>query len=232
MKAGAFFMPLWGKEVRTLSIYSQIKEQVTCRDVAEHYGYKVKRNGMMICPFHPDKKPSMKVDKNFYCFGCHEKGDVIRFAGKLFGLDSSEAVQKLITDMGLTAAEEKRPKTKTTLAASHCDRLKRLEEVLIAKAVRKIYFIYCDYYQLLNEWTIVYAPDSPEEEFHPLFEEAMHKRDYVEYILDILLHGSEEEKTDIVIEKGKEVTTLEKRIAGYKPGEREAAARDDDGAFS
>ena len=36
-----------------LGIYSQIKEQVSTREVAEHYGYKVSRKGMMRCPFHP-----------------------------------------------------------------------------------------------------------------------------------------------------------------------------------
>ena len=74
------------KKVMLLGIYSQIKEQVSTREVAEYYGYKVSRKGMMRCPFHEDKTPSMKVDKNFVCFGCQEKGDVIRFASKLFGL--------------------------------------------------------------------------------------------------------------------------------------------------
>ena len=69
-----------------MGIYSEIKDQVSARDVAVHYGHKVSRQGMMLCPFHPDKTPSMKVDKNFICYGCQEKGDVIRFASKLFGL--------------------------------------------------------------------------------------------------------------------------------------------------
>lgn len=79
------------REVIRTGIYSQIKEQVSTRAVAEHYGYKVSRNGMMCCPFHKDKTPSMKVDQNFICFGCQEKGDVIDFAAKLFGLPPYEA---------------------------------------------------------------------------------------------------------------------------------------------
>ena len=89
-----------------MGIYSQIKAQVSTRDVAEHYGYKVGRNGMMCCPFHEDQNPSMKVDQNFICFGCQEKGDVIDFAAKLFGVTSFEAAGKLITDMGLTVAKK------------------------------------------------------------------------------------------------------------------------------
>ena len=95
-----------------MGIYSQIKEQVSTREVAERYGYKVSRNGMMRCPFHDDRNPSMKVDQNFICFGCQEKGDVIRFASKLFGLPAYEAAGKLIEDMGLTVSLENRPDAK------------------------------------------------------------------------------------------------------------------------
>ena len=81
-----------------MGIYSEIKNQVTTRDAAVHYGYSVRRNGMMCCPFHNDRTPSMKVDTNFVCFGCQEKGDVIRFVGKLFSLTPFEAAQKIICD--------------------------------------------------------------------------------------------------------------------------------------
>jgi DNA primase len=96
------------KKVMLLELYSQIKEQVSTREVAEHYDHKVKRNGMMLCPFHEDKILSMKVDKNFICFGCQEKGDVIRFAAKLFGLPPYDAAGKLIEDMALTVTAESR----------------------------------------------------------------------------------------------------------------------------
>ena len=109
MKTGAFFMSRNRKKVMILGIYSQIKNQVSTREVAEHYGIKVNRAGMACCPFHPDKTPSMKVDKNFVCFGCQEKGDVIRFASKLFGLPPYDAAGKLIEDMGLTVTAENRP---------------------------------------------------------------------------------------------------------------------------
>ena len=62
MKTGAFFISE-KKEGDTLGIYSQIKEQVSTREAADHYGYKVSRNGMMCCPFHNDRTPSMKVDQ-------------------------------------------------------------------------------------------------------------------------------------------------------------------------
>lgn len=84
-----------------MSIFQSVKESVTARQAAEQYGLKVNRNGMVCCPFHKDRHPSMKVEKGFYCFACGAKGDVITFTGKLFGMSPYEAAKKLITDFNL-----------------------------------------------------------------------------------------------------------------------------------
>ena len=47
----------------------------------------------------------------------------------------------------------------------------------------------------------------------PLFAEALHKKNYIEYLLDILLYGSLEERKALVAEQRKEVLKLEQRIA-------------------
>ena len=187
MKTGAFFISE-KKEGDTLGIYSQIKEQVSTRKAAEHYGYKVSRNGMMCCPFHNDRTPSMKVDQNFICFGCQAKGDVIDFTAKLFGLSPYDAAGKLIADMGLTVTNDDIPKAPP--GTRQRAKRERLEKEQFEQAVSRIYNVYCDYFHLLNEWAEVHAPRSPIEELHPLFVEAMHQRDYVEYLLDLLLYGS------------------------------------------
>ena len=221
MKTGAFFISE-KKEGDTLGIYSQIKEQVSTRAVAEHYGYKVSRNGMMRCPFHDDRKPSMKVDQNFICFGCQEKGDVIDFAAKLFGLTPYDAAGKLIADMGLTVTSDDIPKAPP--GTRQRAKRERLEQQQFDQAVDRIYSVYCDYFHLLNEWAEVHAPRSPTEELHPLFVEAMHQRDYVEYLLDLLLYGSKEDKASVVIEKGKGVNDLERRIREFKSSDRERSS--------
>ena len=43
-----------------MTLFEQVKECVTARQAAEHYGIKVKRNGMACCPFHKDRHPSMR----------------------------------------------------------------------------------------------------------------------------------------------------------------------------
>ena len=205
-----------------MGIYSEIKEQVSTRAVAEHYGYKVSRNGMMCCPFHDDRTPSMKVDQNFICFGCQEKGDVITFATKLFDMSPYEAAGKLATDMGLSVGLSARPDAKP--GARKRARRKRQEAERFADAVNRIYSVYCEYFHLLSQWAVDYAPEKPDEKLHPLFVEAMHKRGYVGYLLDLLLYGSKEEKAQVVIEKGKEVGVLENRIREFKTGDRKRAA--------
>jgi len=213
--------------VTYLGIYSAIKEQVSTREVAKHYGYKVSQNGMMRCPFHDDRNPSMKVDQNFICFGCQEKGDVIRFASKLFGLPAYEAAGKLIKDMGLTVSLENRPDVKPGIRKKA--KLKRQDEARFRQTVDRVYNVYCAYFHLLNEWADVYAPRAPTEDLHPLFVEAMHQREYVEYLLDLLLYGSKEDKAQVVIEKGKGVIELEKRIREFKSGDRVRTSRNDGG---
>ena len=43
---------------------------------------------------------------------------------------------------------------------------------------------------LLERWEKEYAPQTPEETWNPLFVEALQKKPYTEYLLDILLSGS------------------------------------------
>ena len=51
-----------------MNIFSEVKEQLTTRQVAESYGLRIRKNGVACCPFHDDRHPSMKVDKNYHCF--------------------------------------------------------------------------------------------------------------------------------------------------------------------
>ena len=44
-----------------MNVFEAVKQSVTTRQAAEHYGIHVNRNGMCVCPFHNDKNPSMKV---------------------------------------------------------------------------------------------------------------------------------------------------------------------------
>ena len=68
---------------------------------------------------------------------------------------------------------------------------------------------------LLLPVTEQYAPQPEDEDWHPLFCEALQKMDYVEYLLDELISGTLEERTAIVKEKEKDLAGLEKKIAAF-----------------
>ena len=79
-----------------MNIFSEVKEQLTTRQVAESYGLRIRKNGVACCPFHDDRHPSMKVDKNYHCFACGVGGDVIDYTARMYGLSQYDAAKKLI----------------------------------------------------------------------------------------------------------------------------------------
>ena len=199
-----------------MNIFEAVKNSVTTRQAAEMYGIQIRRNGMARCPFHNDKNPSMKVDRRFHCFGCQADGDVIDFVGRLYGLGSKAAAEKLATDFGIPYDSKwKAPPRRLKPVESERQKNQREE--------KHCYLVLCEYLHLLKAWQELCAPRSPDEEWHPLFTEALQKISYVEYLLDVLLTGSEEEKKQLVCEHRKEVREFEERI-------RDHAARTDDQA--
>ena len=97
-----------------MSIFQTVKENVTARQAAEQYGLRISRNGMICCPFHDDRHPSMKVDKGFCCFACGAKGDVITFAADFFHLSPVDAAKKLAEDFQLPIFKDKAKTRKTS----------------------------------------------------------------------------------------------------------------------
>ena len=108
-----------------MTLFEQVKECVTARQAAEHYGIKVKRNGMACCPFHKDRHPSMKADKMYHCFACGVGGDAIDFTARLFGLLQYEAAKKLVEDFGLDIKVGNRSKYERTPRNSNVTNLRK-----------------------------------------------------------------------------------------------------------
>ena len=167
-----------------MNVFEAVKQSVTTRQAAEHYGIHVGRNGMACCPFHNDKTPSMKLDQRYHCFGCGADGDVIDFTAALYGLGKKEAAVQLAQDFGLSYEDWKPPGK----AKKPKPRQKSPEEQF-QEAKNRCFRILADYLHLLMAWRTDYAPHSSEEAFHPRFVEALQKQDQVEYLLDVLLFG-------------------------------------------
>ena len=179
---------------------------------------------MACCPFHDDKNPSMKVDQRFHCFGCGEDGDVIDFTAKLFDLSPKEAAEKLAQDFGLIYDSQAPPRRRYVRQKTEAQKFREDRQ--------RCYRVLSDYYYLLKKWEADRSPRTPEEEPHPRFVEAIQKKAYVEYLLDLFLYEGEEEQKAWIAEHTAEITHLERRLkimAENKPTNRERLREITDG---
>lgn len=198
------------------SVFEVVKQSVTVREAAELYGIEVKRGGMACCPFHDDRHPSLKLNEDyFYCFGCGATGDVTDFTARLYDLSPKEAAEKLAQDFGL-AYDSKAPIRRNYV--------RQKSEVQLRKENQEhAWRVLADYYHLLRKWEADYSPRTPDEDPHPRFLEAIQKKDYMAYLLDIFLDSSTEEQDQWIAEHTAELAAIERRVnlMADKPTNRE-----------
>ena len=84
-----------------------VKSQVDIVKIIGEY-VKLRKTGAQnysgLCPFHKEKTGSFSVNAThgyFYCFGCHEKGDVFTFVMKMDVISFPEAVRTVATKAGI-----------------------------------------------------------------------------------------------------------------------------------
>jgi DNA primase len=84
-----------------------VKQQADIVRIIGDY-VKLKKSGAQnfsgLCPFHKEKSPSFSVNAThnyFYCFGCHEKGDVFTFVMKMESISFPESVRAVATKCGI-----------------------------------------------------------------------------------------------------------------------------------
>lgn len=107
-------LPRNSQNVKTdcsIDIFEEAKRRLDILTVVQYYGVNLNRQGFAVCPFHGEKSPSFKVfeqSDSYYCFGCGEGGDAIRFVMRMFNLSSIDAVRQLDTDFMLNLPLNKR----------------------------------------------------------------------------------------------------------------------------
>ena len=195
-----------------MNIFEAVKQSVTTRQAAEYYGLSVNRSGKVSCPFHNDRTPSMKVDNRFHCFGCGADGDVIDFAARFHGLGAKEAAEKLAEDFQISYSRNTK-KSKVRLPVK-----RKSQEQMYLEMEKRYYRVLSDYFCLLRQWERIYAPKPEDENWHPLFAEAMKNKAHIEYLLDVLLYEPIEERALLVRDYGKKVIKLEQRLSEFGTG--------------
>lgn len=80
-----------------------INDSLKMIDVVKFYGFNPSRYGsFIVCPFHFEDTPSMKIyDNSYHCFGCKTSGKVVDFVMKLYNLKCIDACKKIAEDFRL-----------------------------------------------------------------------------------------------------------------------------------
>lgn len=157
-----------------------LKDKPDIRSILVHEGVALKQRGRTFwacCPFHSEKTPSFKADpdrQTFYCFGCHESGDVIALVRKLHGLSFKDAcsylgLEKSRPDPALIA--EYREKKELLAAFRQWEKEHRDE---IAEVLRRYHYYGAAYVEPFTENEL--------QELAFLQE----KIDYLKYVYEIL----------------------------------------------
>ena len=172
-----------------MSLFTQVKSQVTARQAAEAYGLKVSRNGMACCIFHDDRHPSMKIDERYYCFSCHATGDVIDFTARLFSLSPLEAAKKLAADFGVRPTPPAQSASIPKIAPVLSEQRETLEALRLLT----------DYEWLLKKWKEEFAPATPDvEEWDERFCQAVRHLMLVSYAIDYLFSPDPDERKEMM----------------------------------
>ena len=141
--------------------------------------------------------------------GFYDKSYVGKWMFQVMGLEYDKAL-KLAEDFSVSfdAKDHDPPRRRPV-------KRKISEELRYRQAEQKCFRVLCDYLRLLERWKEEYAPKQPEDDWNPLFVEALHRQPYIEYLLDLLLSDSIEERAFVVAEYGKEVRKIEQRISEF-----------------
>jgi hypothetical protein len=92
-----------------LPFLQRLPENVTLLSVCVAHGLDLDSfdGSLYLCPFHAEKKPSLKLnnpdsrDGWFYCFGCGATGDVIHWVSRRYEISKVGAYRQLRAERGL-----------------------------------------------------------------------------------------------------------------------------------
>ena len=200
-----------------MNIFSEVKEHLTARQVAEGYGLQVKRKGLACCPFHNDKHPSMKIDRNYHCFACGAGGDAVDYVSRMFGLSQYDAALKLIEDFRLPISV----RGKVTINEQEKERLRKekAERERIIH-IKERFKKWCSQsIDILRdclaeaEKTKGFLQDKPPDiVLSDDYAQMLHAVPIMNYWLDILCMGETAEKQELFIKNRREVEKFVQRV--------------------
>lgn len=147
------------------------------------------RRKMCLCPIHAEKTPSCMIDEKgrFYCFGCHAGGNSIAFVKQFFGISAKEAADKIIADFRL---DENRIHAEMD-EEIYKRQMQQSIRIRREKEMQRFDTLACAYLRFTKD-----AVSTLENDEDHLWE-ALREREKMLYICDLLLTGSENDRTEL-----------------------------------
>ncbi len=174
-----------------MNFANEIRNQLDTQYVFSYYGLRPNRAGFVCCFAHNEKTPSMKVYKGnggYHCFGCGAHGSIIDFVMQYFGLNFQDAISKINTDfsLGLPIGERISLRQRREMERRQRERHEeRNREQRERERLEGEYWAAFDVWKNYDTNKREYAPKSPNEDFYPLFVEAVKNIDRAAYELSV-----------------------------------------------
>ena len=173
---------------------------VYAREAARFYGFNVGPRGAALCPWHPDKHPSLTFKGPYYkCWACGAHGDTIDIVKYILNCDTWTAVKQLDRDFGLhLPLEDKQPTPRQLEEARQRQRTRELFkkfEMWRKETIDQL----TNCIRLANsaDWRKITAREAA----------AIRLKERLEDIADRLMHGTPEQQVEL-FEQRKEVLAL------------------------
>ena len=199
-----------------MDLFKAVKENVTARQAAALYGLEIAENGMAHCPFHDDHTPSLKLDKRYYCFGCHATGDAIDFVSAYLQLSPLEAAKRLAADFNIPYNSDRGGKQDHSVSLAEYRR-GQTERQEFLDWRRKTLFDLAGYYRVLEEKKELFAPQTRNEPWSESFVQSCRDQNLVELYAFLLENAPEEDQRRLFAERTETIESLAQRIDGGRP---------------
>jgi hypothetical protein len=174
------------------NLFSVIKDSLDIVVVLDYYGLTVDKKGFARCPFHQEKTPSFKINREkntYHCFGCGEHGTVIDFVMRYFHITNIEAVTKLNDDFRLNL-----PIYEKINAEKYKHLLKEIQKRKQNKKIingfdqweKQAFSNLCDYYRKLRADTegVIFTEDCPQLQEHII---KLAELPFVDYLINSMI---------------------------------------------
>ena len=187
-----------------------IKEQVDIVDVARSYGVEIVRNNKAHCPWHTDKTPSMSFKSNrFTCFSCGESGDVIDLVRILTNHTPYDVLREINESYHIGLDLDAPTPTEVI---QHRNEIKEQRERFV-QWEQNSFLILNSCFHTLREWKDTLFPKNPDDIPDPRYAEALHRLDFIEFVLDtVYICGNREEKAKFIISHESMIRNIEQRL--------------------